>query len=251
MNPPCDRSPERLAHEIAHHDAIAPRAETVWNWASPSGRRRAARRASFFVEQLRAAPGLRALEIGCGSGVFLERALTSGARVVAVDLSLTLLARVCAKLGQATSGGPQLLCADAERLPFKDASFDVVYGSSILHHLDLSVALRSVHRVLRPGGQLVFAEPNLLNPHVALQFRVFPREWSGFSPDEQAFTRFRARRLAQEAGFVDVSSEPYDFLHPLVPEPLADVVAALSLWLERVPILREIAGSQLIRARKP
>jgi SAM-dependent methyltransferase len=251
MGPRLNRSPGRLAHEIAHHDAIAPRAEIVWNWASPSGRRRVERRASFFVEQINAIPGLRALEIGCGSGVFLARTLASGGRVVAVDLSLTMIETLRARLGQVTSDGLRLLCADAERLPFRDASFDVVYGSSVLHHLDLPVALREIHRVLRAGGRLVFAEPNLLNPHVALQFRVLPRAWSSFSPDEQAFSRFRARRLLRAAGFVEVSSEPYDFLHPLVPAPLIDMVASLSLWLERIPVLREIAGSQLLKARKP
>jgi len=251
MDSPANHSPNRLVREITHSQAIAPRAEVVWNWASPTGRHRAARRAGFFLESLNAVPGLRALELGCGSGVFLERAATSRASVVAVDLSIEMLAQVRAKLGQHTRDRPRLLCADGERLPFRDESFDVVFGSSILHHLRLPTALRELHRVLRPGGRLVFAEPNLLNPHIALAYHVFPRKWSGFSPDEQAFSRFRARRLAWEAGFVDVSSEPYDFLHPLVPAPLVGAVAALSLWLERIPILREIAGSQLIEARKP
>ena len=251
MRLPSNSSAGRLEREIAHSQAIAPNAEAVWNWASASGRRRAARRAGFFLESLNAAPGLSALELGCGSGVFLERAATSTASVVAIDLSIEMLARVRAKLSQNTCDRPRLLCADGERLPFRDESFDVVFGSSILHHLRLPTALRELHRVLRHRGQLVFAEPNLLNPHIALAYHVFPREWSGFSPDEQAFSRFRIRRLLVDTGFVDVSSEPYDFLHPLVPARLIDVVSALSLWLERVPLLREIAGSQLLRARKP
>jgi len=252
MRTPSNQSSDRLEREVAHHHAIAPTAEVVWNWASPSGRRRAARRAGFFLDQLNAAPGLLALEVGCGSGVFLTRAATSSARLVAVDLSMELLAQARTKVNEiATSGRPRLLCADGQRLPFPAESFDVVYGSSILHHLDLPEALREIHRVLRHGGHLVFAEPNLLNPQVALQFRMIPRDWCGLSPDEQAFSRFRARRLACAAGFVDVSSEPHDFLHPLVPAPLTNVVAALSLWLERIPLLREIAGSQLLRARKP
>lgn len=251
MPPPSNNSAGRLAREITHSEAIAPRAEVVWNWASPTGRRRAARRAGFFLESLNAAPGLRALELGCGSGVFLERAATSRARIVAIDLSLEMLAQVREKLSKTTSDRPRLLCADAQRLPFRDESFDVVFGSSVLHHLDLPTALREVHRVLRRGGHIVFAEPNMLNPHIALVFRVFPRAWSGLSADEQAFSRFHIRRLATDVGFVDVSSEPYDFLHPLVPARLVDVVSALSLWLERIPLLREIAGSQLIRARKP
>ena len=239
----------RLAREREHHRAIAPRAEVVWNWASPSGRRRAARRGEFYAQALAAAGGRRALELGCGSGVFLERTVTTGAAIVAIDLSLDLIAQAREKLGG--RGRAWLCCANAERLPFPHAAFDLVYGSSILHHLNLPAALRELHRVLRPGGLLVFAEPNLLNPQIALSFRLLPREWSGLSPDEMAFTRFSARRILAELGFVDVSSEPYDFLHPVVPAALVGVVERLSLWLERIPLVREIAGSQIIRARRP
>jgi ubiquinone/menaquinone biosynthesis C-methylase UbiE len=162
-----------------------------------------------------------------------------------------MLAQARGKLARGISRRPWFLCGDGERLPFQDESFDVVFGSSILHHLNLPAALRDIHRVLRRGGRLVFAEPNLLNPHIALSFHVLPRKWGGLSQDERAFSRFRIRRLLAQAGFIDVHSEPYDFLHPLVPAPLVGAVARLSLWLERVPLLREIAGSQLLRARRP
>lgn len=238
----------RLAREQKHHREIAPRAEVVWNWASPSGRRRAARRAGFYLEALATRNGLRALELGCGSGVFLERAATTPAAIVALDLSMELIAQARDKVG---GRGVSFCCGNAEGLPFADRTFDVVYGSSILHHLNLRSALGELFRVLRPGGRLVFAEPNLLNPQIALSFRVLPRRWSGLSDDEMAFTRFAAARLLREAGFGDVSSQPYDFLHPIVPGPLVGLAARLSPWLEGIPLLREIAGSQIIRARRP
>jgi SAM-dependent methyltransferase len=242
-------SPERLRHEQAFHREIAPRAEVVWNWASPSGRQRAARRAGFFVEALAGRPEARALELGVGSGVFLEPVVASGAAVVALDLSTELIQQAREKVR--ATGRARFCCGNAERLPFPDQTFDLVYGSSILHHLDLPTAARELLRVLRPGGRFVFAEPNAINPQIALTFRVLPRSWSGLSPDEQAFSRFRARRVLGDAGFVDVASEPYDFLHPFVPAPLVGLVERLSLGLERVPLLREIAGSQIIRARRP
>jgi SAM-dependent methyltransferase len=251
MPPSSEESAARLTRELAHDRTIADNAELIWNWASPSGRRRAARRAAFFIEALNAEPGIVALELGCGSGVFLERAAASTARIVAMDLSTEMLAQARGKLARGSSRRPSFLCADGERLPFQDESFDVVFGSSILHHLNLPAALRNIHRVLRRGGRLVFAEPNLLNPHIALTFHVLPRRWSGLSQDERAFSRFRIHRLAIDAGFVEVSSEPYDFLHPIVPAPLVGVVARLSLWLEHIPLVREIAGSQLLLARKP
>jgi SAM-dependent methyltransferase len=59
--------------------------------------------------------------------------------------------------------------ADAERLPYDDASFDLVVGHAVLHHIpDVELALREVLRVLRPGGRFVFAgEPTTYGDAVA------------------------------------------------------------------------------------
>jgi SAM-dependent methyltransferase len=242
-------SADRLAREIAHGEAISPDPEAAWNWSSPTGRRRALRRAAFFNGALDATPGFRALELGCGSGVFLERAVATRAAIVGLDLSLTLLKQARAR--PSIRDGGVLVCGDAERLPFPDGAFDVVYGSSVLHHLDLRVVLADLWRVLKPGGRIVFAEPNLLNPHIVATFWLLPRRWTNVSPDEAAFTRFHGKRLLRAAGFVGVSSEPYDFLHPLVPPALIQTAELIGRWLERVPLLRELAGSQLLTAHKP
>ena len=53
---------------------------------------------------------------------------------------------------------------DAHRLDFEDNSFDVVFGFGILHHLDYEMALDEIHRVLRPGGVMIFNEPLDVNP---------------------------------------------------------------------------------------
>jgi SAM-dependent methyltransferase len=242
-------SQQRLEREIEHHRRIAPFAEAIWSWSSPSGRARAERRARFFVDRGGLAPGRRALELGCGTGLFLERVAASGATIHGIDLSADLLARTRQKIGHLPN--VVLSRGNAEALPFGDGSFDLVYGSSVLHHLHLDAALREVHRVLRPGGRIVFAEPNALNPQLLLLFHVAPlRERFGVSPDEMAFSRFRARAALARAGFVDVTVEPYDFLHPSTPGPLLGAVGRLSPWLERVPLVREIAGSLLMCARR-
>jgi SAM-dependent methyltransferase len=59
--------------------------------------------------------------------------------------------------------------ADAESLPFADESFDLVLGHAVLHHLpDLRRAFSEFHRVLRPGGRIVFAgEPSRLGDRIA------------------------------------------------------------------------------------
>jgi ubiquinone/menaquinone biosynthesis C-methylase UbiE len=240
---------DRLAREIEHGRKIAGNAETVWFWESPAGRRRADRRAELFVEHGGLGPGKRALELGCGTGVFLERVARCGAQVHGLDLSEDLLEKARARVAVL----PNVVVdrGNAEASPYPDGHFDAVYGSSILHHLDLDAALAEAHRVLKPGGRVVFAEPNILNPQVLLMFRFGPmKERFGVSPDEMAFSRFRARRALQRAGFADVRVEPFDFLHPSIPRAWVERGLALSRALERVPLLREIAGSMLMRARR-
>jgi ubiquinone/menaquinone biosynthesis C-methylase UbiE len=240
----------RLAREIEFHRSIADHAELVWNWDSPAGRSRAERRAALYIEHAGLAPGRLALEVGCGTGLFLEQVARSGATVRALDLSTHLLARARARLGG--SANVALQCGNAEQMPYPDRTFDAVYGSSVLHHLDIDRSLREVFRVLKPGGRIVFTEPNILNPQVAVMFKVdATKRYFGVSPDEMAFSRFRAVRALREAGFREPSARPFDFLHPSTPAALLRVVARAGELAERTPLLREIAGSLLIRADKP
>jgi hypothetical protein len=98
----------------------------------------------------------------------------------------------------------------------------------------------------------VFAEPNILNPQVAVMFQTgLTRKYFGVSPDEMAFSRFRAFRALRAAGFADAVVEPFDFLHPATPEALCDIVDRVGRAIERVPLLREITGSFVVRGRRP
>ena len=243
-------SESRLQREIEHHREIAERAEVIWNWDSPAGRRRADRRARIFVERGGLSPGRLALELGCGTGIFLEKVARGGARIVGLDLSADLLARARTRLAGATN--VVLHRGNAEQMPYAASSFDAVYGSSVLHHLDLDRALAEVFRVLRPGGRCVFTEPNILNPQVAIMFHLgLTKRYFGVSPDEMAFSRFAAARALKAAGFAAAEVEPYDFLHPATPQALCDVVDRVGRAIERVPLLREITGSFVVRARRP
>jgi SAM-dependent methyltransferase len=238
----------RLAREIEHHRQIAPRAELIWNWESPAGQVRVERRVALFVERGRLGPGRRALEFGCGTAVFLSRVARSGATVVGLDLTPELLAKARERVAGAAN--VRLVRGNAEENPFPDGSFDVVYGSSILHHLDLGRALAEAHRLLRPGGRVIFSEPNILNPQVRF-INIGPmKPFFGQSPDEMAFTRFAARRALRRAGFADVEVWPFDFVHPSLPRPLIAGAVALGRLLESTPLAREIAGSMMMIASR-
>ena len=72
---------------------------------------------------------------------------------------------------------------DANNLTFPDNSFDVVYGGAILHHLDIKKTIGHIHRVLRPGGIILFLEPLNRNPLYRIYRWLNPNERT---PDEHA-----------------------------------------------------------------
>ena len=63
-----------------------------------------------------------------------------------------------------TVNKPKFLLMDAHKLEFPDGHFDLVFGTGILHHLDLRVALAEIDRVLHPDGLIIFSEPLDNNP---------------------------------------------------------------------------------------
>ena len=79
------------AGEIEHSERIAHQAESVWNWASPAGQVRAARRAQLISTAANLKTTDRVLELGCGTGLFSKYFATTGCRLVAIDVSSSLL----------------------------------------------------------------------------------------------------------------------------------------------------------------
>lgn len=72
----------------------------------------------------------------------------------------------------------------------------------------------------------------------------------GDSPDETAFFKWEIRKLLLEYEFKDVTVVPFDFLHPSIPDRMVPFFERLGEVVERIPIIREIAGSLYIAASK-
>jgi ubiquinone/menaquinone biosynthesis C-methylase UbiE len=99
--------------------------------------------------------GRAVLEIGGGLGTDLCQFARYGARVTDVDLSSGHLRLARENFALRGLAG-RFIHHDAERLPFDDASFDVVYSNGVLHHTtDTPRLVAEIHRVLRPGGRVI------------------------------------------------------------------------------------------------
>ncbi|MCX6133069.1 MAG: class I SAM-dependent methyltransferase [Ignavibacteriales bacterium] len=117
--------------------------------------------------------GKRLLEIGCGLGTDLLQFARGGAITSGVDLTPASIELVKKRFAlEGISVDAQV--ADAENLPFPDASFDVVYSFGVLHHTpNTQKSIDEVHRVLKPGGRIVIMLYHKNSVHVFLGAPIY------------------------------------------------------------------------------
>ena len=244
---------DRVTREQSHFDDLAHRTGgTWWGHATPAGRERLKRRASLIWEWVAGYVSPRILEIGCGAGALTAELVSLGVdiRLIGCDVS-----RNAVSIARQRCGGNHSVTfevVDATRLGFKDSSMDAVVGNSVLHHIAYDTALREIFRVLKPGGCFWFSEPNMLNPQIAVEkkLRVLGRILQN-SEDETAFFRWPLIACLHEIGYLSITITPYDFLHPITPAILVPAFDKAGRLFEKMPVVREIAGSLWIRGCKP
>jgi SAM-dependent methyltransferase len=238
---------DRITREIEHGRFLVGRGPgQIWNWETPAGKLRWARRVKMLGSHLR--PGMSALELGCGIGLFTAELAQTGAAITAIDISPDLLE--IAKTERSASN-VNYEVQNAYAMNYAGSTFDTVVGSSVLHHLELEPALREIHRVLKPSGSIFFTEPNMLNPQIAVQKNVpWIKRKLGDSPDETAFFRWPLRRSLEKNGFREIRIEPFDFLHPALAPRFIGPAQAINRVLEKMPVISEFAGSLYLRASK-
>lgn len=235
----------RAEHEIKHGQMLASNdSDALWGWGSPAGAERARRRGHLVAEASGLAPGKHALELGCGSGLFTQMFAETGAQITAVDISPELI-----ELARPRNPNVEFVCGRFEDLKFEKL-FDAIVGSSVLHHLEIDPALEKCHQLLKPGGVMAFAEPNLLNPQIFAERTFLRRFLPQVSPDETAFVRWRLAARLRRHGFGAIKITPFDWLHPAVPKTLISSVQKAGRVLERIPVVREFSGSLLIYCKK-
>ena len=164
---------QRLEREAAFHDR-------KYATHSDTPRHYAAGPTQYVYRQMRDSlgdlNGKHILEYGCGEGWITSDLAQRGARVSAFDVSPQAVANTEARLAELKlSDRCHIEVMPAERLTFSDDTFDLALGFAIIHHLDLVKALGELHRVLKPGGSAVFAEPLATNPAIHLYRLLTPQ----------------------------------------------------------------------------
>jgi demethylmenaquinone methyltransferase/2-methoxy-6-polyprenyl-1,4-benzoquinol methylase len=139
----------------------------------------------FTLEQTGLKPGMRALDVAGGTGdlsLAMSRQVGDTGLVVLSDINAAMLGRGRERLiDEGAVGNVQYAQANAEALPFRDASFDCVTIAFGLRNVtDKDAALRSMYRVLRPGGRLLVLEfsrpvvPGLTPIYDTYSFKLLP-----------------------------------------------------------------------------
>jgi SAM-dependent methyltransferase len=222
---------------------------------TPAQRIRMERRAEAILEAVAPKEGDRMLELGCGTGELASMlAGASRAFVTGVDLCVPFIEEAARAFA-----GERLnyVAADLSQPEGRERLGDgwgAIVGNGILHHLYFGIdpALVSMRQMLRPGGRLVFWEPNLFNPYVYAIFSFAPlRRLARLEPDEMAFTPAWIRGHLAAAGFTRIDVSFRDFLLPVMPEVLIPAVVRTGALLERLPVVNRVAQSLFICASAP
>jgi ubiquinone/menaquinone biosynthesis C-methylase UbiE len=196
-------------------------------------------------------PGESILEIGAGSGLWTQHLTTVlrgenpvTAAVFNPDFTHSATER------QLPNTQFTYVTDLAKDLP--EESFDYVIGTAILCHNKYQQNLRALHRLLKPGGQLLFFEANFWNPQVFLK-NIIPLvgRWAGNAQCQVGLRKFKLMHMASQQGFSHLDIIPYDILHPRTPRFLFSVVQSLAFVLEHCPVIRELCGTLYIWAKKP
>jgi len=200
--------------------------------------------------------GKRLLEIGCGDGQATVRFAKAGASVVAIDISGGMVeATERAARDHGVSDRVEARKMGGEDLEFPEGTFDLVYGHSILHHLNLDIAGPRLAGVLKRGGAASFLEPLEYNPVLNLFRKLTPHRrtptekpvrWEELEAVGRHFARwdhheFYLLSLAAFVWYYGIKSKPLF-------QSTQNFLAPADRWLfSALPSLRKFAWVTVVR----
>lgn len=192
----------------------------------------------------------RVLDLGCGMGKYTLEMAKRGLKMEGLDISPYLLAQF-----REYDGGryniPLYEC-DIIRFPSElTGQYDVVTGFFVLHHVhDLESCFEACYKMLKPGGRVVFLEPNAFNPLYYIQVTFTPgMTWEG----DGGIVHMRRSRIAsamRSAGFENFGLQRFGFFPRFITN-IPNVGIKLESIFEKIPLWRFALPFQLFTATKP
>ncbi len=187
--------------------------------------------------------GEKVLEVGAGVGRFSRLLHARGIDLTASDISPELIA----SLRERSPGIPTIV-SDVNQLPGHHSErYDAVVGLFMLHHLtDLTAAFRAMATMLRPGGKLIFCEPNAWFFPFYLQILLTPRMRWSVDKGVMNMRRGILNPALQNSGFAQIKYYHYGFLPPQLYNRRWAI--GLDHGLDRLPIAARTRAFQIVTA---
>lgn len=135
------------------------------------------------------------LDLGCGSGENIVPLARRGAQVIGIDISPDLIDIARARL-ELTGTKAELRVESAYQTGLPDRSVDVIFMIALVHHLNIPKAREEMHRILVPGGCVIFQEPIRFSKSYSKVRSIFP-SFGDVSEFEHPLTASEMRELVR------------------------------------------------------
>ena len=207
----------------------------------------------FFNYLENNAKGSEILDYGCGVGSFVEKVIKfKPKKIVGIDISEISINKAKDKIKRLETHA-DFSVDNCEKTKFANNSFDIVYGSGILHHLQINKCLDEIHRILKSNGSLIFIEPLGTNPIINFYRKLTPKSRSR---DEHPLIDKDFKYINSK--FIDTKIKYYGFLtlifFPFYKSPnnsrLFKLLVAFDQYLFKFKFFQLFAWSALITAKK-
>ena len=220
--------------------------EEYWQKRDPILEDRLLWRAQSFRHTVHLLPGESILELGCGH-LHFTRALQRVSRRENPITSATFQS----ELPAAADVLPDIELIQLRDFPGELAGrrFNYIVAMDLLDRSTSSELLEAVHRLLTPGGEIVFYESNPWNP--VYNLRRLLLKLFGKSDPRNLIDRPRLYELVSEIGFIRIYAVFNDFVFAPLTRSLIWLLRNASIVLENSPLVRRTAGSILLHAQKP
>ncbi len=193
------------------------------------------------------------LDYGCGVGAFVEKiAKYNPKKITGIDISEVSIDKAIDNT-KSLDIDVTFKVDNCEKTSFNSNSFDIVYGTGILHHLKIKNCLDEIFRILRPNGNLVFIEPLGTNPLINIYRKLTPKSRS---KDEHPLVKKDFEYINSK--FKNINIKYYGLttliFFPFYRSPqnskIFKLLTSLDQYLFKFKIFQNFAWSVLITAKK-